>query len=323
MKDFNLFCEDLQLLSEAIVVADGKRTNQILLIMGGSGSGKDFALNNIYWANKNDYKRVSSDRSLERIPSLSDFETNAMKLAQMIKDGIETGNMRKRISKWIKDMVPNIFQDNNDLLTFLNKTLPKEIRASKTAGNKAMISNSDPRNVSFLRLYNSIHGIASNIYSTLLAAQANKKEKPNLAFETTGTFNVIRGYSEDVIASGYRPENINIIWVLTKKELAHLNNDARFQKGQRSVHPDIIEITHSLAKGGVSRLFDLPHARLQEIFDGEFWVVINDVRYSDAKDALSRHKEAYARIKRQGMPFWEGVSPKAIENFSKEILLNH
>lgn len=323
---FSLLLERL-VLKEAFLVGNGKRNNQAVLIVGGSGSGKDYALDHIYWANRHSFKRISSDETLERTPKTPSFEQNANLLMKEIELVLTHQKENHRMLNWIHSVIPSAFFSEKELLQYVKVDLKKEFALNQKQKNAALLSLSDKRNVAFMRLFGAIHRNAKKRYYKILEAQKNKKEKDNLAFETIGEYNVLIEYCFDLLAAGYQKENIHIIWVLTQVDTAIMNNLKRKEKGGRSVAPYVIDKTHRSAKQGMSDLFELPYAKLRRMFDGEFWVVLNDTHYTQAVTQLNQHTENYLCIKKPSKPFWEGIETRShtkdLSRFSKSALLNH
>lgn len=127
--------KNIQLLNEALLLNKGKSYNQLCFVCGGAGSGKNFVLDSIILANKNDYKEISSDKVLEGIPKLPTFSKKVTLVINQLdkfffatSEQLEVSKTFKKIyDSWVAQSIPSVFKDENEFKNYLKKDILAEI----------------------------------------------------------------------------------------------------------------------------------------------------------------------------------------------------
>jgi dephospho-CoA kinase len=194
MKSFKShFVEQQELQEKLLLINNGARYGQIVILAGGAGSGKGFAAAN--FINSQDYKVRDVDE---------------WKLAFI------------KIDK-------------------LKKKYP-EIRG---------LDLKNPEDVFKLHQFVDSKGIKDKTLDVMLGAITSKERLPNLMFDVTlKNLKAIDEALPKLYDSGYNPNNVHLVWVLTDYKIAIKQNASR----ERVVPDDIMFETHS---GAAATMWDI------------------------------------------------------------------
>lgn len=158
-----------------------------------------------------------------------------------------------------------------------------------------------------------IHDIIGGVYkidkkdqkrviSSVLMAPAERK--PNLIFDMTlRDINKLHSVSKDALEAGYQKENIHIVWVLNKFEVAAKQNAKR----SRVVSDEILLATHEGAALSMKKILDMDK-KLMKYMDGDIHIAWNQAGVDSSvelnnKGEVAWFKEAnYMTVKKKGKP---------------------
>jgi hypothetical protein len=332
IKTFKEFIKDSpELLNEDFILGKGEKYGQVVFVSAGAGSGKDYVLDNIAMANKSTFKKLSSDKILEFIPKGSKFLKKVALVSSYISKFLSEKSLedsiKKEIESWVASNIPSPFQSKEELKTFIEETLPAEIKKNKDPNKVvSLLDLKSGKNVEFLRLVVRFFDQYEDYLSSLFSATKSSPSGnlPNLAIEIIGRKSSIQHYIESLESVGYQKENISLIWVVTSEENAQENN----QKRSRSLLPTTIHSTHKLAANELSSLFE----EESHLIEGEIWIVYNSsitktFKVDDKETNLSPKEQfknweskirkhplstdvSYVKIKEKGNPIWSHLSNK-------------
>ena len=98
----------------------------------------------------------------------------------------------------------------------------------------------------------------------------NPKNLPNLLFDRTFSFaGEFRKISQNLIASGYRSENIHVVYVMTDVEMALKRNKTR----SRTLKKDVVVATNKGAMKEFTKLFF--NRAKGAVANGDYYIIIN------------------------------------------------
>lgn len=107
----------------------------------------------------------------------------------------------------------------------------------------------------------------------LMLSQAKEGRLPNIIFDVTmKDVSRLNKYIPELLEVGYKPENIHLIWVLTKYHVAVKRNQSR----ERIVPDDILLQTH---EGAASTMYDIlmkGSSKLPNGLNGRIDVILNN-----------------------------------------------
>lgn len=132
----------------------------------------------------------------------------------------------------------------------------------------------NPDNVSKLHEIVDQLKLSSNQQETLFKSimASDPRRKPNLIFDVTmKSITKLESITRNVKELGYKPEDINIVWVLDKVEKAVEKNKTR----ERVVREDILIDTHRGVSYAISTL--IKNQNIQNYMNGDFYIVFNQV----------------------------------------------
>jgi len=252
-KDYIEEAEFVEYLTERLIsIQQGKKFNQVVILSGGAGSGKSFAVDN--FINSTDFKVFSLDDTQKMAKKISDVAASLEKYAnlspQQLDDLISTGKLS---------------QQDKSIILFIKKNPKLKNLAHLDVDNV-------PADV--VTLHNIMKELAleDKIFATLAKVIPEKSDhKPNLLFDTTAkSKKKLREVVDRVLVMGYRPENIHLIWVLTKYKIALIQNRERDR-----VLPD--DVVFETANGAATTMFDVIGAQHPPIgMNGEIWTILNN-----------------------------------------------
>ena len=267
-----------KLLSESFIVNNNNKYGQVLYLVGGAGSGKDFVTEKLAIANIKQYKKFSSDTIVEFLPKEPRFEDkikytlHCLDTVLLKKQVLADKKQQDTIEEWLSESIPHVFSDEQSILDYIKIELPREVIANKEKKNKlyySLISIKNDKNVSLLRLMMYLYNLDENYINTFIrnSRTLNENNLSNIAIEFIGTISSFKKKTDLVLHAGYKKENISVVWVLTKREIAHKNNKLR----DRKLNDKVLESTHSLAATNLSEFFK----SYETYMDGEIWIIFN------------------------------------------------
>lgn len=130
----------------------------------------------------------------------------------------------------------------------------------------------------------------------LLASLDDKSRYPNLIFDVTFKNKAkTLGQAKELVAAGYDPKNIHIVWAINSVENALANNRRR----ERSVSDKIvIDSARDVAKT-MRSIFD--DAEIQATFNGDWYIVFSNQTGVLTKSAKGRViAQDYIQVKKSG-----------------------
>lgn len=133
---------------------------------------------------------------------------------------------------------------------------------------------------------------------------ADEKRKPNLIFDMTlRDIAKLHSLSTDVQKVGYKKENIHIVWVLNKFEVAAKQN----QKRSRVVSDEILLATHEGASLSMKKILDMGD-KLKKYMDGDIHIAWNqagidtEVEMNNKGEVAWFKRANYMTVKQKGKP---------------------
>lgn len=228
-----------QKLNEKLIVYNnGSKYGQVVIIAGGTGSGKSFAVDKFIGAEN--YKVMNVDD---------------LKLQLIQYDKIKNIDLEKLFDK----KFTALRAPERDRFLLLMKKY-KGIKISNFA-----LSNSD--HVMLLHLACSMLGWK---YSRLKSIVEDNKFLPNLLFDITASdLGSIKRTIGDLKSAGYESSNIHLTWVLTNYKVAIVNNKNR----PRIVPQDILLSTHL---GASQTMYDTIMDQSDIGINGRIDVILNN-----------------------------------------------
>jgi|TARA_B100002003_G_scaffold71992_1_gene67015 hypothetical protein len=200
MKKFSQF-----LTEKLILISNGKKYGQIVFLVGGSGSGKGFALAN--FMEKEKFKIRDVDEWKSQLQRMARIKDDPVKWAELKAKGHRVSSEKY---KEIKD---------------LDLTKPADV-------------------FKFHKYVEKLDIKSKTLDMMLRDTQGKEKGTlPNIMFDITAkVINDIAKFMPQILKAGYDPANIHIVWVLTNYTLA-LSNNLDPKRG-RIVPEDIMLWTH-------------------------------------------------------------------------------
>jgi len=212
---------------------------QVVFLAGGAGSGKGFAISNFL------------DSAGFKVRDVDEMKKQLQILNRMGKITID-----QIITKYGKSMTAKDVEN---------------IRAVQSDGYK--LQNMDlkkPTHVMALHALVKAVGIKDKSLANMMAAQTNPEVLPNIMFDITAKdISDITEVLPQLVAVGYKPQNIHLTWILTNYMVAMDNNKQR----ARMVPEDILLKTH---EGASNTIWGIVTRALPKNMNGRVDVVLNN-----------------------------------------------
>lgn len=147
----------------------------------------------------------------------------------------------------------------------------KLIKLAKKKGDSeiAKLNLRNPKDVAKLHMIVKKKGIADKEVDAFLGS-ASKEKLPNIIFDKTAKSREdITDTVKMVMAYGYKPEDIHLVWILTNYKVAFKRNITR----SRVVPRDIFLQTH---KGAAKTMTQIVKGDVPKNVDGEIYVILNN-----------------------------------------------
>lgn len=227
-----------KILNEKLLTINVKSANEgkIVILAGGAGAGKTFSIKN--------FTNITDS-----------FKT--LNIDQIIEDILKTKIIFEKFKNYLSD-IKSPYADYTDYELRHNPHLFKDQHFLDTLYD-FIIKNNYPMNK-----------------LKLLLMHSNPKRLPNLAFDTTFSHvEFIKNKIEMIEEYGYKPENVNVVWVLTPLKQNIKNN----LKRNRTI--DIKYVKESYKKS-VKNLMDLifGSSPITNAIQGNIWVILNKKEYT-------------------------------------------
>jgi len=171
----------------------------------------------------------------------------------------------------------------------------KLIKLATLKGDKeiAGLDLRNPKDVARLHMIVKEKGIADKEVNSFLGS-ANKDKLPNIIFDKTAKSREdITKTVDQVMAYGYKPEDIHLVWVLTNYKVAFKRNITR----SRVVPRDIFLQTH---KGAASTMNKIIKGDVPSNVDGEIYVILNNTE--ETKPVVDKEGNIVLNTKGQPTP---------------------
>lgn len=244
----SMLAEEIEryLEEKLLILGKGSNYGQAVILAGGSGSGKSFAITNFMEGEK--FKVFNVDALKDTLIS--------------IRDRLKRNPDAKVESSSLKDIIRAI-QD-------LNIRKPSDTARLHMAVKKLGLSaGPNPANIMDPKLWKDIDFKDPEAISTMkdllkgfnvnqkqqimFFADPNRSELPNVMFDVTlkdmgqvvGEVGGEAGIGQLLKLAGYKPQNIHVVWILTNYKIAMRQNLTR----GRVVNSDIFFSTHRGASG--------------------------------------------------------------------------
>jgi hypothetical protein len=242
MKIHDLITEVIneELIVEKLITYSNRAPyGQVVFLAGGAGSGKGFAISNFL------------DSAGFKVRDVDEMKKQLQILNRMGKITID-----QIITKYGNSMTAKDIQN---------------IRAIQSDGYK--LQNMDlkkPNHVAALHSLVKAVGIKDKSLANMLAAQTNPEVLPNIMFDITAKdISDITEVLPQLVAVGYKPQNIHLTWILTNYMVAMNNNKQR----ARMVPEDILLKTH---EGASNTIWGIVTRALPKNMNGRVDVVLNN-----------------------------------------------
>jgi len=132
------------------------------------------------------------------------------------------------------------------------------------------IDQKDPEQANRMHQWINDLGFRDKALSNILSANTNKETLPNLIFdESLKNFKRIDKVIPILLAAGYDPKNIHLIWVLTKFEIAAGFNKQR----DRVLRDDLMLKSHV---GARDSMWSVINGKVPKGIDGGIYVLLNN-----------------------------------------------
>ena len=244
----SLLAEEIEryLEEKLLVLGNGSNYGQAVILAGGSGSGKSFAVTNFMQGEK--FKVFNVD-------ALKDTLISIRERLKKVPDAKVESSSIKDIIRAIQDLNLRKPSDTGRLHMAAKKL------GSAGGPNPASITDpklwkdidfKDPEAIStmkdLLRGFN-----VDQKQQIMFFADPNRSELPNVMFDVTlkdmgalvGEVGGEAGIAQLLKLAGYKPQNIHVVWILTNYKIAMRQNLTR----GRVVNSDIFFSTHRGASG--------------------------------------------------------------------------
>lgn len=238
----------LEYLTEAEIALGGRtypKFNNIVILAGGSASGKGFVIDNA----------LSIQGKVFDIDDLKGLVARNSKFDDAFR-------------AYLKN---NYTPKNKDLDARVSEILRRNLAPSD-------LNLKDPVDTSVLHFFTAFKDYDNKLKDNLFLSAAHTLRKPNVIFDVTmrntDILNIIHKY---VTVGGYSPKNVHLVWVLNTVEKALKQNTQR----RRSVSDEIVRATHKGVAETMHRIlndFDTvlkSGAKVSDLIQGDVWIVPN------------------------------------------------
>lgn len=213
MKTVKEFLSEEQLNEKLLLIQQGKKYGQIVILAGGAGSGKGFASAN--FMNNQDFKVRDVDEMKRLFLKINKATGKYPEIKELnLKNPVDVGKLHDFVDKM---------------------------------------------------------GTSDKTLSVMKKAFPNKEVLPNILFDVT--FKNTKSMDKvipELLAQGYKEENIHLVWVLTDYKVAVMANKTR----ERVVPDDILLQTH---EGAANTMWDiLEKNKIPKYIDGGIYVILNN-----------------------------------------------
>ena len=277
MKKFNEFITEQKLFEEyleekLIMLNNGRKDGQIVFLAGGAGSGKGFAATN--FMEKEKFKVRDVDEWKKTFMAIADIKDNPEKYGKMVRAGSKIP-----IGKY-------------DEIKGLDMT--------------------DSADVAKMHAFIKKLGLKDKTLDIMLGQLKDRKKLPNIMFDITAKDTKdVSQFLPRLLAAGYNPANIHLVWVLTDYKIAIKQNADR----DRVVPSDIMLQTHEGASETVYKFVTGAGKKMQ--INGEIHVILNNQKNTvffepsgnDRTSKISGKKNSrvvkdftYLTLKKRGKP---------------------
>jgi hypothetical protein len=231
--------EQEQLDEKLITFSNRAPYGQVVFIAGGAGSGKGFAVSNFL------------DSAGFKVRDVDEMKKQLQRLNALGKLSIQ-----QIIDKFGKNIKP--------------KDLEIIKRVQDAGFDLKTMDLKNPDHVYSLHILVKAMGIKDQSLANMLGAAKNPEVLPNIMFDITAKeIGDITEVLPDLMAVGYKPNNIHLVWILTNYEMAIQQN----QKRDRVVPADILLQTHT---GAGNTIWGLVTKALPKGMNGRVDVILNN-----------------------------------------------
>lgn len=227
-------CEELvrYLEEKLLILGKGGNYGNAVILAGGAGSGKSFAVKNLMQGEK--FKVLNPDDIKDALLAMRDA---------LLAPPDKVQPKLKGLGAFLQQKAPNISSPN----TKTQPLPPKSYKLLEIISKIGGLDYKDPRDTSELHML--IQKMKMNYQRIMKLFTAKHSELPNIMFDITakkiqdinGTVGGDEGALYWLEKAGYKPENIHIVWVLTDYKIALEQNLTR----GRVVATDILLGTHT------------------------------------------------------------------------------
>jgi len=254
-----LLYEEL-LAEKLIVLGKGARYGQVVFLAGGAASGKGYAATNY----------MESDKF--KIRDVDEWKIAFMKLEKIHKDlskvqkGVEGKELRKKAI--INYARKHANQDNVSPLIPQMPDVDLDTLDLKKAKDVHMLHN----------LLDNL-GIKDKTLDLLLGGATNRDTLPNIMFDITlKNMKALKRTIPKLLAVGYQPHNIHIVWVLADYDIAVRAN----KKRDRVVPGFALLKTH---EGAARTMSEIVRGKIPRNLEGGIYVILarSTVHWTDSK----------------------------------------
>jgi dephospho-CoA kinase len=220
-----------ELNEKQILFNKGSRFGQVVFVVGGSASGKGFAISN--FMEKAKFKVRDVDEWKSALIKLDAIANQVQRKAK--QKGIDT---KKKFGISVKD-----FKLSNSKDVFILHKLVADM------------------------------GIKDKTLNLLLSNARSAETLPNIMFDITLKGSTEKANMEKMISRlvsvGYKPQNIHLVWILTKYAVAIERNMSR----SRVVPADIVLQSHV---GTAQNMIEIIRGQVPKKLDGAIHIVLNN-----------------------------------------------
>jgi hypothetical protein len=228
-----------QLDEKLITFSNRAPYGQVVFIAGGAGSGKGFAVSNFL------------DSAGFKVRDVDEMKKQLQRLNALGKLSIQ-----QIVDRYGKNIKPKDLEIIN--------------RIRDAGFDLKTMDLKNPDHVYSLHILVKAMGIKDQSLANMLGAAKNPEVLPNIMFDITAKeIADITDVLPDLMAVGYKPNNIHLVWILTNYEMAIQQNKGR----DRVVPADILLQTHI---GAGNTIWGLVTKALPKGMNGRVDVVLNN-----------------------------------------------
>lgn len=299
------FCSHFQqfvdILTEALIteasIVPFERYGQVIFLIGGAGSGKNFVLNHMI---ENGGTNVDVDTFKKFIKKKSEYAY---------------GVIEKKL-KNIQGVLPSLTDDKKK--NEIEKMIEKYETFLEFLSGKITMKNIE--HVAKLHAISKIlfedEGGNNNMLSSILKAASmaqNKDNIPNITVNITGkNLSELEKIAQFCKLAGYAENNMHIVWVLTPHWEAQKSNKDR----DRTIDRLIVKETHKGARETFSSIRkDYSSLRLSELVNGKIVVVFNSVDKRDSDIVFGRK----SKRNKDGVFWVKAINRVVLKNVGEPI----